>query len=264
MIEQEVEEIMDDEEEIRKSYLLTTYEDGAKRISKHLADRICDHLIRYGMRHLPDVNIISSSNFYQEFFIVIMFMTPDGLLKYQINRIYRKNNEIKQALIIPIHTTYSLFDFINKGSMGLNLYLGNDFRVSKKVPVFNSYSIPKTKDIINLHEVFRMLSVGDLDKKLEEALIRENDKFISKKDYPFVKIEVIAGPFHWKVKWMTKYVSKIIEERLAMEQSFFGCPRSLGRLDARITQTNMGIISLLPVVIEHYKYKKDIITSHVK
>lgn len=266
MIEQEVEEIMDDEEEIRKKYFLSIYRDGANELAKQLADRIGDHLIRYvryGVRRSSDVSIISSSNFYQEFFTVIISMTPNGLLRYQTNKIYRKNNEIEQILITPMHSTYSLFDLISKRAMRLNSYLGNDFRGSEEVPVFNSYSMPKTEDITNLHKVFHMLSVGNLDKKLEEALIRENDRIdsASKKDYPFAKIRVIADPLHWKVRWMTKHAVKIIEERLSMEQSFFRCPRSLGHLDARITQTSMGIISLLPVVIEHYKYKKDIINE---
>lgn len=254
MIEQEIEEIMDDEEEIRKKYFLSIYETGANEIAKQLADRICNALILSDLGAKPPIEFISSTNFYQEYFMLILWMTQDGSLNYQVSRVYRRDENIKNLLSVPLRTSYKIFDIINKKAMGLNEYSGNDLRLSKQIHISSGAQMPKAKDITNIPEVFHMLSIGNLDKKLETALIRESSRFSSIKDYPYTKIRVIPDVMHWKVKWMTQHIAESL-----MGNSFFDYPMALGHIEARITPTELGTIALLPIVIEHYKYKKNII-----
>lgn len=256
MIDQEVEEIMDDEEEIRKKYFLSIYRDGANEIAKQLADRICNAFLFYDLDAKPPREFISSTNFYQEYFMLILWMTQDGFLNYQISRVYRKDGKINNLLSVPLRTSYKIFDIINRKAMGLNEYSGNDLRLSKQIHISSGTQMPKAKDITNISEVFHMLSIGNLDKKLETALIRESSQFGSIKDYPYTKIEVIPNVMHWKVKWMTQHIAESL-----MGNDFFDYPMSLGYIEARITPTELGTIALLPIVIEHYKYKKDIINE---
>lgn len=263
MIEQEVEEIMDDEEEIRKKYFLAINKDEVEEISKHLANRICNRFINAELGGKPPREFISSTNFYQEYFMLIMQMTPNGFLNYQISRVYRKDGKIENLLAVPLCSTYNIFDILNRRAMKLKVFIrGDDPAAMKDIQIQYGYQMPKIKDILNICDVFYMLSMGNLDKKLEETLTKESHRFASEKNYPYTKIRVIPNVMHWKVKWMTQHIVESIMNIAQINSNFFfEYLKAMGHIEARLTPTELGTVALLPIVIEHYKYEKDIINE---